>query len=277
MKLLDGIRVLNLAINLPGPAAARRLQQLGAQVVKIEPPSGDPMKNCNPKWYYEMNGGQEILTMDLKSPGDREILNRNLEKTDLLITATRPAALERLGLGWDDLHREFPRLCQVAIVGYPSPFENEPGHDLTYQAKVGLLTPPQMPRTLVADLAGAEKAASEGLALLLARERGQDSGYAQVALSDAAEYMAEPWKTGLTAQGALLGGGVPEYNLYEANGGWVAVAALEPHFKKRMDEAFGCAATNPDELRPLFKTKTPQEWQQWATDVDLPIVAVKID
>ena len=199
---------------------------------------------------------------------------QELELADLLITATRPSALDRLGLGWDDLHRKFPRLCHVAIVGYPPPFENEPGHDLTYQAKYGLLTPPHMPRTLIADMAGAEMAASEGLALLLARERGQDSGYTLVALSDAAEYMAEPWKAGATAPGAILGGGVPEYNIYEASDGWIAVAALEPHFKRNLEKVLECEAKSREALSPIFKTKTAQEWQQWASEIDLPIVAI---
>jgi crotonobetainyl-CoA:carnitine CoA-transferase CaiB-like acyl-CoA transferase len=275
MSMLDGLNVVNLAVNLPGPAAARRLSRWGACVVKVEPPDGDPMYHYKRKFYDELNAGHEVVTLDLKAPGDMERLGGLLASADLLITAQRPAALERLGLGWEALHNRFPRLCQVAIVGYPPPQENEPGHDLTYQAGIGLLTPPQMPRTLIADMAGAEQAASQSLALLLARERGQGGGYAQVALSDAAEYMSEPLRAGLTAPGCMLGGSLPEYNLYETADGWVAVAALEPHFKKRMDEALGCAAKKPEELSPLFKTKTACDWEKWAAGLDLPIVAVK--
>ena len=274
MKQLDGIRVVNLSTNLPGPAAGQRFQELGAQVVKVEPLTGDLMKRVNPKWYEELTKEQEVLHLDIKTSEGMECLKRELEKADLFITATRPAALKRLGLSWEILHKEFPELCQVAIVGYPHPYENKPGHDLTYQAKIGLLIPPHMPRALIADMAGAEMAVSEGLALLLAKKLGNIGGYIQVALSDAANFLAQPWTAGLTSPGSILGGGRPEYNLYEADEGWIAVAALEPHFKKNMDRALGIAAEKPEELRSLFKTRTANEWELWAKELDLPIVAV---
>jgi alpha-methylacyl-CoA racemase len=275
MNLLNGIKVVNLAVNLPGPAAARRFLQMGAQVIKVEPPSGDPMVHYHASWYEELNRGQEIITLNLKSADDLERLDETLATADLLITANRPAALERLGLGWESLHQKFPQLCQVAIVGYPSPMENEPGHDLTYQAKIGLLTPPQMPRTLIADMAGAEKAVSEALALLWARDKGQGGGYRMIALSEAADYMAEPWTVGFTAPEAMVGGALPEYNLYESSDGWVAVAALEPHFSKALFSALDCPGSDIERMRSLFKNKTAKEWEVWAKERDLPVVAVK--
>jgi crotonobetainyl-CoA:carnitine CoA-transferase CaiB-like acyl-CoA transferase len=275
MKLLDGIKVVNLAVNLPGPAAARRLYQLGAEVIKVEPPVGDPMSQYNSLWYENLNAGQKVESLNLKLPADLVRLDKILDRADLLITANRPAALERLGLGWERLHKDFPRLCQVAIVGYPAPRENEPGHDLTYQAKIGLLTPPQMPRVLLADMAGAEKAVSEALALLMARDRGQGAGYRMIALSDAAEYMAEPWKVGFTTPDAIVGGALPEYNLYETSDGWLAVAALEPHFKKALFEALDCSPKDADALRPLFKERSSADWEEWAKERDLPLEAVK--
>jgi alpha-methylacyl-CoA racemase len=272
MNILTGMRVLNLAVNLPGPAAARRLNELGAQVVKVEPPSGDPMELYNADWYRDMARGHTVLRLDLKAAADRARLDALLTETDLLITASRPAALERLGLGWRELHQKFPRLCQVAIVGYPAPRENEAGHDLTYQASLGLLTPPHMPRTLLADMAGTEQTVSAALALLLGRERGQQSGYAEVALSEAAAAMAEPLRYGSTAPGALLGGGIPEYNLYQASDGWVALAALEPHFKKRAEEALGIGTAA--EYRAAFALKSAAQWQEWGQELDVPIVAL---
>ncbi len=275
MKLLNGINVVNLAVNLPGPAAARRIHNLGADIVKVEPPGGDPMLHYAPDWYGQLIEGQEIVTIDLKQPDSRRKFDKLLQNADLLITANRPAALERLDLGWEALHEKFPTLCQVAIVGYPPPHENTPGHDLTYQAKIGLLTPPQMPRTLIADMAGAEMAASQALALLLARERGQEAGHAMVSLSEAADYMGEPYRVGFTAEGSLIGGGAPEYNLYETSDGWLAVAALEPHFKSAMEKALGFKPENPEELRSIFARKSGAEWEAWARELDLPIVAVR--
>lgn len=272
MKPLKGITVVNLALNLPGPAAAQRLHRLGAVVIKVEPPSGDPMERYHGAWYRDMAAGHAVERIDLKAEEGRACLHELLARADLLITATRPAALARLSLDWPSLRDRYPRLCQVAIVGYPAPRENEAGHDLTYQATLGLLAPPQMPRTLLADMAGAEQALSAALTLLLARERGKGSGYAEVALSEAAASMAEPLRYRTTSPGALLGGGLPEYNVYRTNDGWVAVAALEPHFKERLEGEL--AAENRDEYQAAFLGKTSAEWEAWAQEKDIPIVAV---
>lgn len=96
MKPLDGLRVLNLALNLPGPAAARRLHQLGAEVIKVEPPSGDPMEKYHGAWYRDMAAGHAVVRIDLKTEEGRACLHEILARADLLITATRPAALARL-------------------------------------------------------------------------------------------------------------------------------------------------------------------------------------
>ena len=272
MKALTGIRVVNMALNLPGPAAAQRLCRMGAEVVKIEAPSGDPMAIYHAGWYQEMAAGQTLAKLDLKSEQDRLELDRLLDSADLLISATRPAAMARLGLDWAALHQKHPRLCQVAIVGYPAPRENEAGHDLTYQASLGLLTPPHMPRTLLADMAGAEMTVSSALGLLLQRERGGEAGYAEVALSEAAASLAEPLRYGCTSPGALLGGGIPEYNIYKTADGWVAVAALEPHFKKRLEDAL--AVATPDQYRAAFAGKSSAFWQEWGQAQDVPIEAV---
>ncbi|TWJ33429.1 CoA transferase [Geobacter argillaceus] len=273
MEYIDGIRVLNLAVNLPGPAAARKLQQFGATVTKVEPPSGDPLEQYHAGWYRDMAKGQTIVTIDLKMAEGHARLDELLAGTDLLITATRPAALERLGLGWAELHQKYPRLCQVAIVGYPSPRQNEAGHDLTYQATLGLLNPPHMPRTLMADMAGADQTVGRALALLLARELGNGSGYAEIALSEAAAEMAEPLTYGTTMRGALLGGGIPEYNVYATSEGWVAVAALEPHFKMRLEESLGVRTI--EEYRTAFGQMNADYWQEWGREKDVPIVVVQ--
>jgi alpha-methylacyl-CoA racemase len=273
MKLLDGIKIVNLSANLPGPAAAQRLCRMGAEVVKVEAPSGDPMEIYHVGWYREMAQGQTLVRLDLKSDQGRLELDRLLADADLLISASRPAAMIRLGLDWAALRSKYPRLCQVAIVGYPAPRENEAGHDLTYQASLGLLTPPHMPRTLLADMAGAEMTVSSALALLLQRERKGVAGYAEIALSEAAAALAEPLRYGCTKPGANLGGGIPEYNIYQAAAGWVAVAALEPHFKQRLETALSISTR--EEYRSVFLTKSAQEWERWGQEQDVPIVAAQ--
>lgn len=231
---LQGCRVVNLAVNVPGPVAAARLQALGATVCKVEPPGGDPLATAAPAWYRSLTAGQEVRRLDLKSAAGREELYRLLAGADLLLTAQRPSALTRLGLSPAELGRRFPHLAHVAIVGYPAPRQEEPGHDLTYLAEAGLLDPPALPRTLLADLAGAERAVAAALALLLARQRGLPLHPVEVSLAEAASALAEPLRHGLTAPGGLLGGGLPFYRCYPAREGWVAVAALEPHFAQRL-------------------------------------------
>lgn len=272
MRPLDGMRVLNLAVNLPGLAAAQRLQRLGATVTKVEPPTGDPMELYHAQWYRDMAEGHRVVRLDLKAAEGRAQLDTLLAETDLLISAYRPAAMERLGLGWGLLHSVYPRMCQVAITGFPMPRENEAGHDLTYQASLGLVNPPHMPRTLIADMAGAAQAVSAALALLLGRERSGETGYAEVPLSEAAAAMAEPLRYGITANGGILGGGIPEYNIYPASEGWVAVAALEPHFKKRLEAELG--VSDIVQYQAALAARSATQWQEWGQKLDIPIIAI---
>ncbi len=267
--------MVTLAVNVPGPAAASRLRDLGIEVIKVEPPGGDPLSHASPAWYTDLARGQTVTTLDLKAPEDRARLDELLEEADLLLTSSRPAALARLGLGPEKVGDMFPQLAQVAIVGNPAPEDNVPGHDLTYQAGLGLLSPPDLPRTLLADLSGAERAASAALALLLGRERGGGGSYAEVSLAESAAAFAAPLRYGITAPGGGLGGGLPEYNLYEAGDGWISVAALEPHFRRRLFDALGLESPGYEDLAHVFLTRTAEEWGIWALERDLPLTALR--
>ena len=272
---LEDVRIVTLAVNVPGPAAAARLRDLGASVVKVEPPSGDPLSHSNPAWYRALASGQEVVSLDLKQPKDRARLDEYLAEADLLLTSSRPGALARLGLGPEELRDRYPGLCYVAITGHPAPHEDAPGHDLTYLADLGLLTPPEMPRTLLADLAGAERAVSATLALLLDREKESGpAGYAEVPLSEAARFFAAPLLYGITKPGAHLGGGFPGYRLYEASDGWIAVAALEQHFWLKLQAELGLEDAQREDLEEVFHRQTAEHWEQWAVEHDLPIKAV---
>src|SRR5437870_3576564 len=96
--LLKNIKVLSMAINLPGPAACRSFVSLGADVIKIEPLTGDPLRHFSKAWYEDVTKGQKIIKMDLKDPKSRLEFENHLGASDLLITGHRPASLERLGL-----------------------------------------------------------------------------------------------------------------------------------------------------------------------------------
>ena len=273
-RLLDGVTVVSTAVNLPGPLAASRLCSWGARVTKIEPPAGDAFANISPEWYGRLIAGQDVRRLDLKQPEGRARLDACLADADLLLTASRPASLERLGLGWEELHARFPKLSHVAIVGYGPPMEDRPGHDLTYVAPLGLVVPPAMPLTLVADLAGAEKTVSVALALLLAAARNGSGQQRAVSLADSAAAFVDPMKFGLTRSGAFLGGGIAEYNIYEARSGWIALAAIEKHLFDAVKQALGVADATLERLRMIFQTRSSEEWEAWALERNLPISRV---
>ena len=273
--LLGGLRAVSIALNLPGPAACARLRDLGATVTKVEPPSGDPFEAYSPSWYRRLHEGMEVKRLDLKADAGREAMHALLAASDLFIAAQRPSALARLGLDAESLARRHPRLCCVAITGHPAPEEETPGHDLTYLALHGLVTPPAMPVTLFADMAGAERAVSTALALVIARERTGRGAAARVPLEDGARALAQPLHEGLTRAGALLGGGFAGYNLYDTRAGWIAVAALEPHFAQRLAQELGFAEITVERLRERFATDTAAHWETWARERDLPIVALR--
>src|SRR5690625_542024 len=264
MSLLQGLRVVTLAPNLPGPAAAARLVELGADVIKIEQPGGDPMAGFNPVWYEELHRNQTRYTLDLKQDQQRETLHRYLREADLLITSSRPAALQRLQLDWSTLHAHHPRLCQIAIIGYPAPDEDKPGHDLTYLAEAGLLDADRMPRTLAADLIGAERAVSTALALLHARQRSGEGSYATVPLYEGAQALAAPLRHGVTKPGGVLAGQLPQYSIYPARSGAVAVGCLEPHFSARLTTELGLTRLSHDSLRQALQERDATDWEQWA-------------
>lgn len=274
MLKLKGLKVINTAINLPGPLAAARLRDLGADVIKIEPPAGDPLAEHFPKWYGELTRGQKIIKLDLKNGKDVKSI---LETGDVLITALRLSSLRRLKLDWKSIHHTFPALCQVAILGYCAPDEEKPGHDLLYQASSGLVTPPTLPRSLFSDIMGGEQAASDALGLLLARERSlkHQGGFAKVALSGAASALAAPIRHGATLPGALLGGGFPGYRFYRTKSGWIALAAIESSFQSILMRALRLKSFSASSLQKCFKSKTAVEWERWATANGIPLVALK--
>jgi crotonobetainyl-CoA:carnitine CoA-transferase CaiB-like acyl-CoA transferase len=273
--LLQGVKIVSLALNAPGPVAAARLTKLGAEVTKVEPPTGDATRTAAPGWYESLCKGQTVLRLDLKSPDGSAKLDDLLATADLLLASFRPSALQRLGLDWESLHARHPKLCFVGIIGYPAPLQERTGHDLTYQADLGLLRPPQMPPTLFIDLAGAERAVSMALALLNRSARKGQAGCAWVSLHECARELAAPLKAGLTTSTGLLGGAYPLYGLYRANDGWIAVAALEPHFAEKLLSELGLKKADRTALERIFLQRKAASWEKWAAELDLPLVAVR--
>ncbi|HEY6253775.1 MAG TPA: CoA transferase, partial [Candidatus Angelobacter sp.] len=259
LQPLKGTRLVTLALNVPGPVAAARLVELGAEGIKVEPPSGDALKATARPWYDYLTRNQTVVALDLKNDGDRRKLDEYLEGAGLLLTSFRPSALRRLQLDWEQVHQRHPQLCVVNMVGYPTPNEEIPGHDLTYQATLGLLRPPELPITLHADMAGAERAVNVSLALLMNFARTGQAERAEVSLYAAIRDFAGPLTAGLTRPGGTLGGGFPFYGVYKTSDGWIALAALEPVFIKRLTAELNLSTNPRAEMEAIFKTRTAAE------------------
>ena len=264
LRPLKGIRVLSLALNLPGPAAFMRLKALGATCLKVEPPgpkgaptgtSGDPMGQYNPTAYSTLHAGIKVITADLKSDQGQAALHKELARTDVLLTSFRPSALDKLGLGWKKLHKLYPSLSMVAIVGALGARAEEPGHDLTYLAEAGLVNGLDLPATLFADMAGAVMASEAVLQAVLVQQTMSKGTFQEVALADAATWLALPRTWGLTQPTGSVGGAHAGYRVYACKDGRVALAALEPHFAAALCQAAGVAASD---IRSLFTPATHQ-------------------
>jgi alpha-methylacyl-CoA racemase len=287
-QVLAGVRVLSLALNLPGPAALMRCRRMGAICIKLEPPAGDPMGHYNPGAYAQLHEGVKVMVADLKSADGQKLLHKELARTDVLLTSFRPSALSKLGLDWKKLHSLHPMLSQVAIVGAPGTRAEEPGHDLTYLAENGLVPGLDLPATLYADMSGSVMASEAVLqAALVRNERYAGTGephpqgnYIEVALSDAAAYLALPRQWGLTQTSGSVGGAHAGYRVYPCKDGRVAVAALEPHFAAALCAVAGASSTDRaamlapathEAIAAFFQSQTRAQLDALAVERDIPL------
>lgn len=268
------MKIVSIALNVPGPVAVARLVAEGAQAIKIEPPWGDPLDGLCKRWYDDLHRGITVERIDLKTAGGAARLMSWLSHADVFFASHRPAALARLGLDARTLQAAFPSLGHVNIVG-DSANPEEPGHDLTYQARAGLLPALRgvegrrtLPLTLFADMAGAERAHAAIKDVI-----NRPGGIREVGLYDALADLAAPLRYGLTAAGGHLGGSNPVYGIYAARDGAIAVTALEPHFRARLYQGLGLA--DGDDPSAVFATRTAIEWERWAAARDLPLVAIR--
>ena len=283
---LRGLRVLSLALNLPGPAALMRLAQMGARCTKVNPPAGDPMQHYTTSGYDLLHAGVKHKTLDLKTEAGQAALHKLLPKTDVLLTSFRPSALAKLGLGWKALHKQYPALSLIEVVGAPGPLAEIPGHDLTYQAEVGLVNGMDLPPSLFADMGGAVMASEATLKAVITLKTTGKGSHHEVALSEAAAWLALPRQLGLTTPDGAVGGAHAGYRVYACKNGRVAVAALEPHFATRLCEAAGITLAHPvkDLFKPatrqaieaFFASQTRAQLDKLATAKDIPLMTLPL-
>ena len=307
MLPLSGIRVLDLTRLAPGPYATLVLADLGADVVKLEAPGGDPTRAMPPgegSVFAALNRGKRSLELDLKRPGAVEAVLRVLAGCDVLVEGFRPGVLDRLGLGHALLLERFPRLVVCALSGYGQEGEERlrAGHDLGYQARAGLLGlggqggAPAMPGGQVADIGGAWVAVAGILAALLARATTGRGQAVDVSLVEATTSFAALQLGAVLHGGAApvrgqepLDGGLPSYGLYRtADGRWLAVAAMEPHFFRALCQRLGLPDLTAEaysggapaeavrrRLTDIFASASLPDWEARLTGLDACVEPVR--
>jgi alpha-methylacyl-CoA racemase len=225
---LGGILVVDLTRYLPGAFASRELLRLGARVVRLEQPGGDPMRQTSPDWHDELNAGKESVVCAL--PGDAAFAQALLARARVVVESFRPGVAARLGVGPGDAPASCV-YCSITGFGVGNRHEQRAGHDLNYLGWAGVLerTAPALPPVQAADLAaGALGAVTEILAALVA------GGGARIVVS--MTHNAYPLAPGAR----ILTDGYACYSMYEcADGRRLTVAALEPKFFARLCELLG--------------------------------------
>ncbi|MES4907491.1 MULTISPECIES: CaiB/BaiF CoA-transferase family protein [unclassified Streptomyces] len=286
---LAGVRVVELAGIGPGPFAAMVLADLGADVVRVDRPGGPGGLKVDPA-YDLANRNKRSVLLDLKAEPGRAAVLDLVERADILIEGYRPGVAERLGVGPDACLARNPRLVYGRMTGWgqEGPLAETAGHDIGYIAVTGALGmigapegPPAIPANLLGDYAGGALYLVIGVLAALQHARGSGDGQVvDAAIVDGTAHLTAVIH-GMMAAGGwqdrrganLLDGGSPFYGTYEtADGGYMAVGALEPKFYAEFIELLGIADQAPgrrdfdrwDELRALiaarFKQRTREEW-----------------
>jgi alpha-methylacyl-CoA racemase len=236
---LAGLLVVDLTRHLPGPFASRELLRLGARVVRLEAPDGDPLRDIAPQWDAALNAGKESVVCDLKR--DPELGRALCARADVVLEGFRPGVAARLGVGPDDVP-ERTVYCSITGFGEDGPHVTRAGHDLNYLGWAGALadTAPGLPPVQVADLgAGSLAAVTEILAALLQRERTGRGGRLVVSMTHGAHRFVAHRLDGEPVP-KLLTGGLACYRIYPtADGRWLTVGALEAKFFQRLCELLG--------------------------------------
>jgi crotonobetainyl-CoA:carnitine CoA-transferase CaiB-like acyl-CoA transferase len=262
LPFLAGLRVLDLSQYIPGPYAALMLADLGAEVVKVEPPGGDPMRQLGPRdadgvspFWKLMNGGKTVVEIDLKSEAGRAALEALLARADALVESYRPGVMDRLGFSRAQLDALNPRLVHAALSGYgqTGPWRLRTGHDLNYMALAGGLAQsgpaerPLMAAPPTADFASGLQTALAVCGALVGRGRTGKGAYLDLSLAETVLAWQSPTLTAALRPGFeperagnLLNGGAACYHVYRtADGRCVTLGAIEEKFWRNFCEAVG--------------------------------------
>ncbi|MER6409147.1 CaiB/BaiF CoA-transferase family protein [Streptomyces viridosporus] len=301
---LDGLRVVELGGIGPGPHAAMLLADLGADVVRVERPSGGlrTVPEGAADWLLR---GRRSVAADLKDPAGLEVVRALVERADVLVECFRPQVAERLGIGPEAFVEPNPGLIYARMTGWgqDGPWAQRAGHDINYLSVTGVLhaigtsgARPTVPLNLLGDFGGGSLYLVMGiLAALHERHRSGTGQVVDAAIVDGTTSLAQMiWAfrgTGVwddTPAHNLLDSGAPFYDTYAcADGRHVAVGALEPQFYARLLQGLGLEAADlPDpqdragwpRLREtftrVFATRTRDQWAEAFADTDACVTPV---
>jgi alpha-methylacyl-CoA racemase len=297
---LAGVRVVELAGIGPGPYACMLLADMGADVVRVERPGGGGLSLAS---YDVLDRGRRSVAVDLKSPAGTEVVLRLVEQADVLVEGFRPGVAERLGIGPEVCLGRNPRLVYGRMTGWgqDGPLAPRAGHDIDYAAVTGALAAvgepggkPVPPLNLVADFGGGALFLVTGVLAALVERSGSGRGQVvDAAMVDGVTSLLSMFY-GLRHAGLwrdergtnLLDGGAPFYDTYRcADGGYVAVGALEPQFFAALLHTLALddvpaqhdVARWPElrqRLAEAFLTRTRDEWAAVFDDVDACVAPV---
>ena len=285
---LSGITIIDLSRILAGPYCTLLMAELGARVIKVEPPrQGDdarhygPFKNGKSAYFSSVNRGKESIALDLKSPGGRDIFERLLDKGDALVENFRPGTMEKLGYGWESLHPRYPRLVYAAASGFghSGPYAHYPAYDMVVQGLGGVMSitgHPGMPLTRIGtsigDLGGGLFTAIALNAALLHRERTGEATKVDVSLFDCQLALLENAIVRYTTTGEIpgpMGARHPSITPFEAFAtadGNIIIAAGNDGLFIKLAQALG--RTDLVE-NPLYKTNPLRNQHQEALKAEI--------
>ena len=271
MQPLAGTLVVDFTRYLPGAYASRELSRLGARVVRVEPPEGDPMRSAATAWDTALRAGTESVVCDLKD--DAELARALCARADVVLEGFRPAVAERLGIGPSAVP-DTAVYCSITGFGHDTVDRARAGHDVNYLGWAGVLedTAPELPPIQVADLAaGALGAVTQVLAALLLRERTGQGSRVVVSMTHRAHDLVAH-RLGGEPVPRLLTGGLACYRIYATSDGrHLTLGALEPKFFGRLCELVGRAELSErqfdedqealaSELASIFSTRPLDDW-----------------
>lgn len=247
--LLCGVRVLDFGIWRPVPYATQLLAELGADVLKVEPPGGDPMRTF-PDLFAMLNANKRSIVVDLKDRAARAHVVDLARDADVAIEGFRPGVAGRLGIDRAALAARNPALVYCSLSGYgqDGPLGAAPGHDLNYQAVAGALSPdgrpPELPAVMVADCAGGLAAAMAVLAAYVGRLRTGEGEHVDVSMTDVLATWITPFSGArVGAEPADRLDGLASYGIFRCNDGWATLAVMtEDHFWRAACGVLGLAS-----------------------------------